>query len=168
MLEFYATWNYRWEANAQRRMLAEVEFFSQRMRMLRHIGFAICDALLGWMMWLTATNRWLVKAPSTTEQLQQLAQQSAAAHAQINLLGNVKNAIVRDNELRARQDLYWRREQEEMAGIMQDEAVRTATTSVLAREDYDKTRRRAQMYVEQVLNATAVGSHAQPGRASAA
>lgn len=157
LLEFYATWNYRWEANAQTRILAEVDFFAQRMRVYRHLAFAACDALLGWMLYLTSTNRWLVKPPSTTEQLQQLAQQAAATHAQVNLLGNVKNAVVRDAELRGRGDLYWRREQEEMAGIMQDEHVRTAVTSVLAREDYDKTRRRAQIYVEQVLNATALG-----------
>jgi len=69
LLEFYATWNYRWEANAQTRILAEVDFFAQRMRVYRHLAFAACDALLGWMLYLTSTNRWLVKPPSTTEQL---------------------------------------------------------------------------------------------------
>jgi hypothetical protein len=155
--ELYLTWNHKWEGNAAKRMLSEVDFFYQRMRVYRHLAFALTDALFGWMLWLTSTNRWLVKAPSTTEQLVQLTQQVSAAHAQVNLLANLRNAIVRDGELRAGTDAYWRREQEEMASIMQEENVRIAVTNVLAKEEYDKTKRRAQAYVEQVLNSTMEG-----------
>jgi hypothetical protein len=163
-MEFYFTYTFKWENNANKRMLNEVHFFSQNMRVYRHIAFATTDAFLGWFIYLTSTNRWLVKAPSTTEQLQNLTQQAAATHAQLNLMANLRNATVRDNELRGRQEAYWRREQEEMAGIMQEEGVRNAVTSVLAKEEFDKTRRRAQIYVESVLNATVVGGHAQAAR----
>jgi hypothetical protein len=162
--ELYLTWNYKWEANGSKRMLSEVDFFYQRMRVWRHLAFAFTDAVFGWMLWLTSTNRWLVKAPTTTEQLVQVTQQVSATHAQVNLLANLRNAIVRDNELRVGQDAYWRREQEEMAGIMQEDNVRNAVTAVLAREEYDKTRRRAQAYVDQVLDKTMSADGIPEGR----
>jgi hypothetical protein len=152
LVEVYTTYNYRWEENANKRMLNEVDFFAQRMRVYRHLAFAATDALLGWALYLTSTNRWLVIPPTTTEQLTQLTQQTALTHAQVSLLANLRNATVRDAELRGRQDVYWRREQEEMAAIMQEDRVRTAVTSVLARDGFENTRRRAQIYVESMLN----------------
>lgn len=151
LIEFYMTWNYNWEDNASKRMLNEVDFFYQRMGIYRQLAFAGTDLLFGWMLWLTATNRWLVKPPTTTEQLAQLRNEVVASHAQVNLLANLRNAIVRDNELRAGQDRYWRREQEEMAAIMQDETVRNAVNAVLSHTDYDQTKRRADMYADTVL-----------------
>jgi hypothetical protein len=152
LVELYMTYNYRWEENGNKRMLNEVDFFAQRMRIYRQLAFAATDALLGWALYLTSTNRWLVIPPTTTEQLTQLTQQTALTHAQVSLLANLRNATVRDAELRNRQEVYWRREQEEMVGIMQEEGVRTAVTSVLAREEFGNTRRRAQIYVESMLN----------------
>ncbi|KIW05394.1 uncharacterized protein PV09_03909 [Verruconis gallopava] len=154
LIELYTTWNYKWEANVTKRMLGEVDFFYARMRVYRHLAFAATDAIFGWVLYLTSTNRWLVKPPSTTQQLSEVAQQLAGMHAQVNLLANLRNATVRDAELRQGQEMYWRREQEEMAGIMQDDNVRSAVTSVLAKDEYDKTRQRARAYVDQVLSTT--------------
>jgi hypothetical protein len=149
--ELYLTWTYNWEANGQKRMLQEVDFFYWNMRMWRQLAFAAVDGLLGWFLWLTSTNRWLVKPPTISEQLTDVTNTLAGSYAQINLLGNVRNAVVRDNELRTAHGEYWLSESREMQDIEREREVVDAKNIALSRMDFEKTQRRAENYVEQIF-----------------
>jgi hypothetical protein len=149
--ELYMTYTYSWEANGQKRMLQEVDFFYWNMRMWRQLAFAAVDGLLGWLLWLTSTNRWLVKPPTISEQLTEVRNTLAGSYGQINLLGNVRNAIVRDNELRTTHGEYWLNESREMQDIEREREVVDAKNIALSRMDFEKTQRRAEIYVDHIF-----------------
>jgi len=150
--ELYMTWTYKWEGNGSKRMLQDVDFFYLKMRLWRQLAFAAVDSILGWVLWLTSTNRWLVKPPALTEQLAEVSQTLQKTYTQINLLGNLRNAIVRDNQLRTTNAEYWLREQREMEEIEREREVVDAKNIALSRMDYDKVQQRAENYVDQVFS----------------
>lgn len=152
-IELWMTYDYDWEDNRTNVMLKDVEFFYWDMRMYRQLAFAIVDSLLGWLMWLTSTNRWLVIPPSTSEQLTATTNALMGAYGQLNLLGNLRNAIVRDNELRTVQGEYWLSESREMQDIEREREVVDAKNIALSRMDFEKTQRRAEIYVDQMFTA---------------
>jgi hypothetical protein len=149
--ELYMTYTYNWEANGQKRMLQDVDFFYWNTRMWRQLAFAAVDGLMGWLLWLTSTNRWLVKPPTISEQLADVTNTLAGSYGQINLLGNVRNAIVRDNELRTTHGEYWLSESREMQDIEREREVVDAKNIALSRMDFEKTQRRAEIYVDQIF-----------------
>lgn len=75
------------------------------------------------------------------------------AYGQLNLLGNLRNAIVRDNELRTVQGEYWLSESREMQDIEREREVVDAKNIALSRMDFEKTQRRAEIYVDQMFTA---------------
>jgi len=149
--ELYMTWTYNWEENGKMRMLEQVDFFYWKMRIWRQLAFAAVDGLLGWVLWLTSTNRWLVKPPTVSEQLTEVTQSLAQSYGQINLLGNIRNAVVRDNELRTVHGEYWLNQLQEMEDIEREREVIDAKNIALSRMDFDKTQRRAEIYVDQIF-----------------
>jgi hypothetical protein len=151
--ELYLTWNYNWEANRTVRMVQDVDFFYWRMRTYRHIAFALVDALLGWALWLTSTNRWMVIPPNITQQMAAATEQLTIAYGRLSVLGNLRNTVLRDRELRNVDAEYWAREHGEMEEIEREREVVDAKNLALSRMDYDKVQHRAGLYVEQVFAA---------------
>ncbi|QDS76567.1 hypothetical protein FKW77_006905 [Venturia effusa] len=138
VIEFYKTYTYSWEANALRRQLEDVDWFYWNMRMYRQLAFAAIDGVLGWFMWLTSTNRWLVEPASITEQLNEATQTLADSFAQINIVSSLRNAIVRDNELRAKQDEYWLANAQETRNIESEREVIDARNIAISRMDINR------------------------------
>ncbi|KAE9980156.1 hypothetical protein BLS_009049 [Venturia inaequalis] len=136
--EFYMTYTYDWEANKQKRALGEVDWFYWKMRMYRQLAFATTDGFLGWFLWLTSTNRWLVKPASITEQLNVATQTLAESYTQINIVSSLRNAIVRDNELRATQEEYWLVNAQETRNMESEREVIDARNIAMSRMDMDR------------------------------
>jgi hypothetical protein len=151
--ELYLTWTYNWEANRTVRMIKDVDFFYWKMRTYRHLLFALVDAALGWALWLTSTNRWMVIPPSITEQMVAATDQITMTYGRLSVLGNLRNTVLRDRELRNVDSEYWTREQGEMEEIEREREVVDAKNLALSRMDYDKVQHRAGLYVEQVFAA---------------
>lgn len=136
--EFYMTYTYNWETNGKKRALGEVDWFYWNMRMYRQLAFAATDAFLGWFLWLTSTNRWLVKPASITEQLNEATQTLAESYTQINIVSSLRNAIVRDNELRATQEEYWLANAQETRNIESEREVIDARNIAMSRMDINR------------------------------
>jgi hypothetical protein len=149
--ELWLTFNYKWQLNASVRELQNVDFFFWRMRVYRQLAFALVDGLLAWVLWLSSTNRILVIPPTIAQQMESTTQTLQATYAQLTLLGNFRNAIVRDRGLRAAHADYWLQEHETMAEIEREREVVDAKNIALSRMDVDKVQQTAGLYVERVF-----------------
>jgi hypothetical protein len=161
-----------WKLNSTRRNLEDVDFFHWRLRVYRLLAFGLADGLLGWAIWLTSTNRWLVKPPSVSDQLIEATQSLQLLHSQMGILGRMRNAILRDDELRTAGMRYWEREPKIMEEVEQQREVVDAKRLALSRMDYDKVQASAGLWVDQIFHAlrppsTSPTSPAQTGREKA-
>ncbi|KAJ5994634.1 hypothetical protein N7451_010358 [Penicillium sp. IBT 35674x] len=81
------------------------------MALLRPLAFTICDTLCAIIIYLSATNRFFFKPPSTVEHLDQAVSVALAAvtgaNSKLHAVNVTRNAVVRDKALKSRDDLYW-------------------------------------------------------------
>jgi hypothetical protein len=158
-----------WKLNTTKRVLAEVDFFYWRLRMYRLLAFAAVDGLLGWALWLTSTNRWLVRLPGIATQIQNIGVAMQVARLKVTLLSRLRNAVVHDEVLLGAGVKEWVRERGYLAEIEQEREVVDAKRLALSRIDVDKVRREAGDWTERVWvflrpptrNANGPGGHAK-------
>jgi hypothetical protein len=149
--ELWMTYNYKWEVNVSVRELRHVDFFYWRMRVYRQFAFAIVDGLLACVLWLSSTNRILVTPPTILQQIENTVQTLQSTYAQLTLLGNLRNAIVRDRDLRTAHAEYWVQEHETMAEIEREREVVDAKNIALSHIDVVKVGQAAELYVDRVF-----------------
>lgn len=105
--EVYMMGAYDYKQNATATKLGELDFFYWRMRLLRGISVAACDAILGWFLWLSATNRAFVTPPSVAERLETSTRILEMARAKMTALSNIRNVVLRNKECRDVMNAYW-------------------------------------------------------------
>ncbi|KAJ6123713.1 hypothetical protein N7471_011030 [Penicillium samsonianum] len=80
--------------------------------LLRPLAFVVCDVICSLVLWLSATNRFFFKPPSTVEQVDEAVsvavQTLMGANTKLHAASVTRNAVVRDSALKNRDDLYWR------------------------------------------------------------
>jgi hypothetical protein len=80
--------------------------------LLRPLTFVICDVICSVVLWLSATNRFFFKPPSTVEQVDEAVSMAVqtlmGANTKLHAASVTRNAVVRDSGLKNRDDLYWR------------------------------------------------------------
>ncbi|PVH84410.1 hypothetical protein DL98DRAFT_484893 [Cadophora sp. DSE1049] len=123
LLEIYLVASYQPQVNARATRAEDLDFFFWKMRMYRGIGLAALDALLGWMLYLSSTNRAFVTPPTTPERIEISTRILDTARAKLNATGILRNTILRDEELRGRNSAYWIREGQVMGSVMEERAV---------------------------------------------
>ncbi|KAI5845421.1 hypothetical protein BZA05DRAFT_476585 [Tricharina praecox] len=95
------------------------------MRTVRLVGFAAIDALLGLVLWLSATRRWMlgwegvIAEERVDEALKKI--QNAATLMQVG--GLLKQTVMRDPELRGKSVEWWIKEDSGGKELMRDEEV---------------------------------------------
>jgi hypothetical protein len=141
---------YDWKLNATKKTLREADFFFWRLRIMRLLSFAVVDGLLGWVLWLTSTNRWLVEPPSVNEQVDATGVYLTGVHNKLQALGQLQNAVLRDDTLRGVGFQYWTREPRLMEEVEQTREVMDAKRLALSRMDYDRVRLNADNWVERI------------------
>jgi hypothetical protein len=79
--------------------------------LLRPLAIVICDVICSTVIWLSATNRFFFKPPSTVEQIDgavsMAVQALTGANTKLHASSVTRNAVVRDKTLKSRDDLYW-------------------------------------------------------------
>jgi hypothetical protein len=139
-----------WKANTTRRTLTEVDFFYWRLRTYRQLSFAVVDGLLGWAIWLTSTNRWLVRPPPVAQQIQGAAMAMHVARIKVLLLSRLRNAVLHDDALLATSVNGTAKQRGDLTEIEQEREVVDAKRLALSRIDVDKVRRDAEIWTEKV------------------
>lgn len=123
LLEIYLVASYQPQVNSRATRAEDLDFFFWKMRVYRGVGLAALDALIGWMLYLSSTNRAFVTPPTTQERIEVSARILDTARAKLNATGILRNTILRDDELRGRNSAYWVREGQVMGSVMEERAV---------------------------------------------
>ncbi|KAF2742509.1 hypothetical protein M011DRAFT_412584 [Sporormia fimetaria CBS 119925] len=111
----------------------EIDFVHWRVRVYRFLAFAAVDGVFGLVLWLTSTNRWLAKPPPVAERLEMATREAESSVSSMHALGLLLNSINRDQELRNLREVYWRRESQENAEVLQEEEVVAQINQALSR-----------------------------------
>ena len=122
-LEIYLVNSYNHHKNSHALRIGDVDFFYWSIRNYRHIALAGLDALLGWVVWLSATNRAFVKLPSTAERVEMVNRNLQAVRSKINAVGIIKNTAMRDEQLRHASEAYWQHEVRLMGEVLAEREV---------------------------------------------
>jgi hypothetical protein len=153
MADIMMVWNYDWEANKKVRMLNETDFFYWRLHNIRYICFALCDALFGFALYLTSTNRWLVEPPTVSQRLNDNSAALASALHSITILNDQRSAAVRDPVLRREFSDYWDLEGTVMQEVESQKEVVQAKNVAVSRIDMVKVNRDATAILAQSIRA---------------
>jgi hypothetical protein len=132
------TWylaSYDTTANKRARMLSEINFVHWRIRVYRFLAFAAVDGVLGLVLWLTSTNRWLAKPVSIAERLEMTTRNAELTTTKLHALSLLTNSINRDQALRNIREAYWRLEGQELAEVVQEEEVMAQINGALGKLD---------------------------------
>lgn len=122
------------------------------MRTYRLLALAALDGLLGWVLYLTSTNRAFVEPPTPAERVEMANRKLTGVKSKLNALGIVRNTALRDEDLRSRSHAYWGHEVRLMDEVMEDRDVVSGVNDALEKrikiEDITKD---AENYAELVL-----------------
>jgi len=121
--EVYMLGSHDIAANATATTLPELDLFFWRLRVWRGLGVALVDGVLGWVLFLTSTNRWLVIPASPAERLEASTKVLEAVHAKMTALGALRNTIMRDHKLRSAVEGYWVKEHQVMGDVLAEPEV---------------------------------------------
>lgn len=87
-----------------------VSFYNQ-ITLLRPLAIVVCDVLCSAVLWLSATNRFFFKPPSSGEQIDGAVNVAVQAltgvNSKLHASSVTRNAVVRDKVLKGRDDVYW-------------------------------------------------------------
>jgi hypothetical protein len=82
------------------------------MSFLRPLVFALFDSVCAGLLYVSASHRFFFSPPSQAEQVNQLVTRAtevlATVNQQLHGVSVARNAVVRDQTLKARDDWYWR------------------------------------------------------------
>lgn len=129
--ELYITGTYDFSANASTTQTGEIYFFYWRMRLYRGLAIAAVDALLGWILWLSATNRFFVRQLTLPEKVEALSRAAEVVNFRLQAVGSVRNTVIRDDVLREAIAKYWAEEK----GLFEEREVVDAMKVAMSRTD---------------------------------
>ncbi|KAK0386915.1 hypothetical protein NLU13_5228 [Sarocladium strictum] len=151
-LDVYLLSSYAYQLNARATRLADLDFFHWTLRILRHLSLTILDAGLGWILWLSSTNRAFAQLPSPAEQVENVNRGLRQSMGKLRALGILKNTTLRDEELRETSRRYWNHEVGIMAGAMEErEVVEGMNDALMNRIDIKRVTRDADAYSQEVI-----------------
>jgi hypothetical protein len=151
-LEAYIVGSYQYQANAKALRLADLDFFHWSMRNYRLVALAALDAALGWVMYLSSTNRAFVQLPSASERIDDVARGLMTVKSRLNAIGIINNTAMRDEELRSRCQSYWAHEVRLMRDVMEERDVIEGVNDALSnRINIESISKDAELYADSVL-----------------
>jgi hypothetical protein len=151
-LEVYFVSSYNYQVNSRALRLNELDMFFWSLRICRLVALAALDAALGWVLYLSSTNRAFTTPPSTAERVELANRGLLTVKSRISALGIVRNTALRDEDLRTRSQAYWSHEVRLMREVMEDRDVIEGVNDALSnRIRIQEITRDAEAYAENVL-----------------
>jgi hypothetical protein len=150
--EIFILSTYDHQRNARATRLEDVDAFFWKMRIYRGVAIAALDAVIGWFMYLSSTNRAFVTPLSPVERIEGTIKHLESARSKMNATGVMRNTIARDAGLRAKTQAYWVDEGRMMAECMEDrEVVEGVNNALENRINIDSISRDANLYAENLV-----------------
>ncbi|KAL6852646.1 hypothetical protein ACO1O0_007194 [Amphichorda felina] len=151
-LEIYLVSSYNHQANSRALRLHQLEMFYWSMRNYRLLALAALDALLGWALYLSSTNRAFSNPPTPAERVEMVNRGLVTAKSKLSALAIVRNTALRDEDLRSRSHAYWTHEVRLMSEVMEDREVVEGVNDALSnRISIQHITRDAEAYAQTVL-----------------
>ncbi|MCJ1283563.1 hypothetical protein MMC26_002894 [Xylographa opegraphella] len=119
----YMVGAYDWKGNSRATRAEDLDFFYWRMRTIRGLAIAALDAGLAGLIWASSTNRLFVVPLSSAERLESITKVMEATRGKLGAVGMIRNVTVRDENLRKKAEIYWKREGEIMGEVMDEKEV---------------------------------------------
>jgi hypothetical protein len=152
VIDVYVVGSYKHQANARATRLVDLDCFYWTARVYRLVGLAALDSVLGWLLWLSTTNRAFVTPPTAPERIENVLRALGGAKAKLHAVGIVKNTAIRDEELHARSQAYWTHEVMLMRNVMEEKEVIDGVKDALEnRINIEAITREAEIYAQSVL-----------------
>ena len=149
LVECYLYPAYDWKANARALRPEEYVHFYWRMRIYRGVSIALFDTLLAGLLYLSSTNRLFVTPVSPAERMESAMRTLETARGKLNALGIIRNVGARDEGLRRKGEIYWRREGQIMGEVMDEKEVVEGVRNALdGRIQVSKIEEDARQYAE--------------------
>jgi hypothetical protein len=154
LIDVFAVNSYNPVANARANRLGDLDNFFWNARVYRLTALAALDGVVGWAIWLAATNRAFVQPPDPAQRVDAAARTLATARSRLNAVGVVKNTTLRDETLRARGTAYWAHEARLTSDVMEDKEVVDSIRDALgSRINTDALARDAERYSRVMMEA---------------
>ncbi|KAI1460868.1 hypothetical protein F4805DRAFT_415892 [Annulohypoxylon moriforme] len=122
-LDAYLASSYNYQANSRATRLVELEFYFWTARSTRLVLLSLFDGLLATLLYLSSTNRAFAAPPSAAERVEAVTRRLMTTKSRLNAVGIVKNTALRDEDMRARTQAYWRHEGRLMREVMEEREV---------------------------------------------
>ncbi|CAK4026544.1 hypothetical protein FE78DRAFT_72516 [Lecanosticta acicola] len=129
----------------------ELNFLAWKVPIYRGLAIACLDSLLGLAIYLQSTNRAFLNPPSPSQQLLAHTSRLETLLASTRKLGVIRNATVRDKDMRRRVQDYWFQESEVMKDVHEEPEVLEAQRNALRRLDMVKIGREVEQFVTNIL-----------------
>jgi hypothetical protein len=150
--DIYSVSTYNHHANANAKRVQELSMFFWNARILRLVALSALDATIGFVLWLSSTNRAFVIPDPPSERVDNATRALAAAKSRLGALGIVKNTALRDDDLRGRIQAYWAHEVRLMGEVMEEREVIEGVNNALEnRINIDSVTRDAEAYTQSLL-----------------
>jgi hypothetical protein len=151
-IDVYLVNTYNYQANSRALRLNELDMFFWTARSYRCLALAALDGLLGWVLYLSSTNRAFAKPPSTAQRIEAVNRALSVVKSKLNALAIVGNTISRDEDLRMRGQSYWAHEGRLMAEMMEEREVIEGVNDALEnRINIQSITKDAETYAQSVL-----------------
>lgn len=161
-LDVYLVGSYAYQQNSRATRLGEIESFHWTLRVIRHLALACMDAALGWLIWLSSTNRAFAELPSAAERVEVVNRSLRVSMGKLRALGILKNTALRDEELREASRAYWNHEVMMMDHAMEErEVVEGVNDALSSRIDIQQVTKDASLYAENVVGPIGVATPQQ-------
>ena len=154
--ELWLIANYDDRPNARSTRLGEIDFIYWKMQVWRGLAIAAMDGVLGWVIWLQATGRALLRSPPTSERILGHARLLEHVLGKVRGLGIIRNGTVRDGGLRRQVDSYWVKESEVMKDVFEEPEVLQVQNNALRRLDVTRVGHEAEAYLDNILGGVQV------------
>jgi hypothetical protein len=150
--EIWILSTYNHQGNSRTTRIEDVDAFFWKIRIYRGVAIAALDAVIGWVMYLSSTNRAFVTPLSAPERIEGTLRHLESARSKMNATGVMRNTTARDTGLRARTQAYWVDEGRMMGEYMEDrEVVEGVNNALENRINIETISRDAAAYAENLM-----------------
>jgi len=129
--DIYVVSSYNKQGNAKATRLEDIDTFFWRMRGYRFLLLAGIDGMIGWLLYLSSTNRAFVTLPSPAERVENATRTIELTRNKLQYIGLLQNTVSRDAELRDKKQDYWVREVGMVQQAMEDPEVMEGVRNAL-------------------------------------
>ncbi|KAI9771341.1 MAG: hypothetical protein M1840_002311 [Geoglossum simile] len=151
LAELLAIGTYNYKVNSAATRATDLDAFHWRIQVYRGIAVALVDALLGWGMYLSSTNRRFTAPISPAERLESVTRVMEGVGSKLRADGALRSAVVRDEVLRGKMQNYWVAEGNIMGQVYEERDVVDSVKGALERLNIQQITEEAGRYADAVI-----------------